>query len=160
MINTRLRYVLILAAASLIIAAACYFLGGIIAEAASASPIMGVTFKAGGALAGFFISFGALFFVYKNIEDTSLRFKVAVSLSAGTFSKNDNTFFATMTVMKPESGAKKDSDAEAIWEARNLTVHLRGLEQDDLVMIHMKDSKGGSWRSDFFSPLCPKITLE
>ena len=160
MINSRLRHLLVLAGASLVIATACFFLGGIIAEAASASPIMGVTFKTGGALAGFLISFGALFYGYKNINDTSLILKVAVTLQEGTFSKRDNLFSARMTVLKSISGAKATSDTEAIWEAGNLTVHLRDLEQDDLVMIQVTDSKGGRWKSEFFSPFCPKITLE
>jgi hypothetical protein len=157
--NTRLRVLLILASASLLIAAACFFLGGLIAEATSATPIMGVTFKAGGSLAGFLISFGALFLGYQKIGGASLMLKVAVSSQAGPFTRAGNLFKAKTTVLKIATGVKIDGDADAIWEAGSLTVHLRDLEQDDLVMILITDDKGGCWQSDFFSPLCPKVML-
>jgi hypothetical protein len=157
--NTRLRHLLILAAASLFIAAACFYLGGIIAEAASATQIMGVTFKAGGALAGFVISFSILFYAYRSIGGTSLILKVAVIPQTGQFTRTGNVFKAKTTLLKHASGEKAEYDSDAIWEAGALTVHLRDIEQDDLVMIVLTDTAGGRWESDFFSPLCPIISL-
>jgi hypothetical protein len=157
--NTRLRHLLILAAASLFIAGVCFCLGGVIAEAASAAPIMGVTFKAGGALAGFIVSFVILFRAYRSIGAMSLMLTVAVTPKSGRFAKTGNIFKAKITVLETASGARTEYEAEPIWAAGNLTVHLRRVPQDDLVRIVLTDGTGGHWESDFFSPLCPSITL-
>lgn len=157
--NERLQHVLILALASLVIAGACFYLGGVIAEAASASPLMGVTFKAGGALAGFVIAFLLLFYAYLNIGATSLLLRVTVNLQNGQFVRLGKAYAAKVTVLKQASGSRHESDAGAIWEAGGLTVHLRGIEHDDLVMIAVIDGQGGRWESDFFSPLSPSLTV-
>jgi hypothetical protein len=154
----KLYIVLSIAAASLAIAAACFYLGGVIAEAANATPIMGVTFKASGALAGFLISFLTLFYAYQMLNPP-LRVKVGVASQKGPFARTGNVFKAKSTVLKPASGAKREQDVDAIWEAGGLTIHLRGVEQDDLVMIVVTDANGNRWESDFFSPLCPSIIL-
>lgn len=159
MSNTRLCHLLILAATSLGIAVACFFVGGMIAEAASHDPIMGITFKAGGSLAGFLISFVVLFVSYQKLKVITVDLMVAVSPHSGSFVRTENAFKAKTTVRKYSSGAKTELDTDAIWAAGNLTVHLRDIEQDDLVMIRITDGNGGSWESDFFSPLCPEITL-
>lgn len=160
MTNERLRHLLILAAASILVAAACFYLGGIIAEAASAGPIMGVTFKAGGALAGFVIAFVLLFYAYQQIGATSLMIKVTVSLESDQFTRKGNTYTATATILKLASGSLAVHDVTAIWEPGGLTVHLRDIEQDDLVMISVMDGNGGRWESDYFSPVCPSQTLK
>ena len=156
--STTLRVVLVLAATSLIIAAACFYLGGLIAEVASATPIMGVTFKAGGALAGFIISFVILFYAYQQLNPP-LMLKVGVTCAARPLARSGNPFTAQATILKRATGSRAETKVDPIWEAGGLTVHLRDIEQDDLVMITIVDSNGGRWESDFFSPLCPSITL-
>jgi hypothetical protein len=159
MTNERLRHLLILAVASFLVAVACFYLGGVIAEAASANPIMGVTFKTGGALAGFVIAFVLLFFAYQRIGATSLMLKVTVSLQTGQFARTGTNYSAKVTILKRASGDRHEMDAGVIWEAGGMTVHLRDIEQDDLVMITVVDTYGGHWESDFFSPLSPSLTL-
>ena len=160
MSNTRLLHLLILAGASLLIATACYYLGGVIAEAASATPILGVTFKATGSIAGFLISFGALFLAYRKMKITSLTLRVAVRTRKGKFTKAGNPFAARITIIKQASGKQHQQDAIVIWEVGALIVHLREIEDDDLVMIVVTDGAGTTWQSDFFSPLRPEVILE
>lgn len=157
--NTRLKHILILAAASLIVAAACFYLGGIIADVSGVDKVTGIKFSAGGALAGYAISFLILFIAYRNIGGTSLILKVTVKPRTGEFTRAGNTFKAKTTRLKHASGERAELEADAIWEAGGLTIHLRDIEQDDLVMIFVTDSNGGKWESDFFSPLCPSISL-
>lgn len=158
--NTRLRHLLILIAVSLGISAVCFFFGGVIAEVASASPIMGVTFKAGGALAGFIISFFLVLRAYHTMGAASLMLKVGITRHAGEFNRTNKKIKAKTTLMKYATGLKTEHDAEPIWEAGSLTVHLRGIEEDDFVKIVVTDGNGGSWESDYFSPLCPVITVK
>jgi hypothetical protein len=160
MSNTRLLHLLSLAGASLTIASACYFLGGMIAEAASATPIMGVTFKATGSIAGFLIAFGALFLAYRKMNVTLLTLRVAVRTRKGKFPKAGSPFTARITIIKQASGNQHQQDAIVIWEAGALIVHLRDIEDDDLVMIALTDAAGTAWQSEFFSPLRPEVILE
>ena len=159
MSNTRFLHLLILAALSLFIAAVCYFLGGLAAHVVSATPIQGVTFEAGGSLAGFLISFIFLFRAYQKTVVTIPLCKVTVTSPAGPFTAKSNPFAAQITIMKYASGKTSAQSANVIWEAGGLTVHLRDLEIDDLVMISLTDGRGKTWKSNHFSPLCSDQTL-
>ncbi len=155
--------VLILAVAALIIATACFFLGGIIAEVTKSTPIQGLTFKAGGALAGFLISFAALFFALQKLEPdprrpSYLMLTVAVTLGSKKLPRTGQ-YRATITVLKPLTGIKEVQQTNAIWTAGNLTVHLLNIERDDLVMIVLTDEKSSQWESEYFSPLSPTVIL-
>lgn len=160
MTDTRLRNLLILAAASLAIAAGCFFLGGLVAEATSAGLILGVSFKAGGSLAGFVISFQLLLHAYQTFGGASLVLKIAVRPETGSFRRSGQGFSANVTVLKHASMSKSDRDAMVVWEAGSLTVHVRNIEQDDLVMIALSDGASRKWESEYFSPLCPSISLK
>jgi hypothetical protein len=156
--SDRFRHLLILTVVSLGVAAACYYLGGIIAEASGKEPGVGASFKAGGSLAGFLISFGALFYAYRSMGGTALMFRVTVLPKQGRFNRAGSAFTATITVMKPKSGRKSEHNGEVVWEAGGLTVHLRNMEEDDMVMIALSDG-ANRWESDFFDPLCQSLTL-
>ena len=119
----------------------------------------GASFKAGGSLAGFLISFGALFYAYRSMGGTALMFKVTVVPKQRRFNRTGSTFTAKITVLKRKSGRKSEHNADAIWEAGGLTVHLRNVEEDDMVMIALFDGASGRWESDFFDPLCQSLTL-
>jgi hypothetical protein len=152
--NSRIYHLLLIASASLVAATVSFFAGGYIAEAASATPVMGITFKASGALAGFLIVFAALFAAYLKLGVTIPLFKVTVSPMRGNFPDSGNPYVAQLTIMKYASGKQQVRDAAVLWEAGGLTVHLRDIEEDDMVMIVLTDAAGKSWRSIFFSPLC------
>lgn len=160
MLNERIKHVLILAAASILVATACFYLGGIVAEAASASPIVGVTFKAGGALAGFVITLILLFYIYQNIQlERPVIINVTVTLSSGNFTKKGNDFNGRATIMKRANATTNERSVPVVWQAGGLTVQLRNIEPDDLVMLSISDSLGGSWKSEFFSPYSTNLTL-
>lgn len=160
MLNERIKHVLILAAASILVATACFHLGGIVADAAGASEILGVTFQTGGALAGFVITLVLLFYIYQNIHvERPVTINVTVVLSNGTFTKKGNDFSAKATIMKRATIGKTDRSVPVVWQAGGLTVQLRDIEPDDLVMITISDARGGNWQSEFFSPYSTNLTL-
>ena len=153
--------VLILAGASLIVAAACFYLGGIIADATSATPIVGVSFKAGGALAGFVISMVLMYYMYQNINVDPNRpiVKVAVVPAVGALPRNVD-LTAIVTIINRKTGSKRESSLETIWEAGLLTVLLRDLEQEDLVKIAITEPKGGrKLNGEYFSPFSTTLTI-
>lgn len=159
MSNIRLLHLLIIAAASLGIATACFYLGGVIAEAASSTPIMGITFKAGGALAGFIITFLLLYQAYMNFVRVVLVHKVAIIAAANPFVKAGKKYTAKASLLHMTTGNRRDRDADVIWDAGVLTVLLREIENDHMVQVCITDGNGGTWESDSFSPLWTKITL-
>ncbi|MBI1830173.1 MAG: hypothetical protein HYR84_01835 [Planctomycetes bacterium] len=158
--NTRVYHLLLLAAGSAVIAVGSFFVGGVIAEASSAEPIFGITFKAGGALAGFVIAFALLFAAYQRLNVTIPLLRVTVWPPKGDFPATGNPYSARLTIMKYASGRLEQRDAVVIWESAGLTVHLRDIEQDDLVMIELTDCNGKSWRSVYFNPLCSDQQLK
>ena len=157
--NERFKHLLILALVSLGIAVACYFLGGIVAEASGKPPDIGVQFKAGGSLAGFVISFIMLLTAYRLMGGSAFICKVTVAPNGKVFNRTGSNFTAKVTVLKRKSNRRIESDAIVIWEAGGLTVHLRDVEEDDMVMIVISDGNSGRWESNFFSPLCQSLTL-
>lgn len=157
--SDRFRHLLILALLSVVVATACYFLGGVIAEASGRDPASGASFKAGGSLAGFLISFGAFLYAYRTMGKSALMFKVTVIPKEGRFNRSGSAFTAKTVALKRKSGRRFESAADAVWEAGGLTVHMRDIEEDDMVMICLFDGGGGRWESDFFDPLCQSLTL-
>jgi hypothetical protein len=98
-----IRY-LIISVTSIVAAVLFFRLGGSLAEISNSdSPIVGITFRAGGALAGALIFF---LLSYRFIEkpSDSFRVKVHISKNPRNFSDNDgNAYTCTGMIFDPDS---------------------------------------------------------
>jgi len=155
---------LIISLISLLCAVALFNLGGSLAEVTgNEKSLMGLSFKAGGAVAGFIIIFWlsqiVIIKLHNNFQKANPTINVKVYLSAkpNNFERNDNSYQAEYLVFNEDSGDTTIYKVRPFWEAGFLTVLAKDLGDKDYLTIKIQNSKNKIWESDSFHSRCPKI---
>lgn len=145
-------------------AAALFELGGSLAEVTgNEENLLGLGFKAGGAVAGFIIIFWlsqiVILKLYDNYHKANPTINVKVYLTArpNTFSRRDGSFQAEYTVFNEDTGESKTFPTKPFWEAGYLTILTRDVGDKDYLTIKITNSENVSWESDAFHSRSPKI---
>lgn len=159
MFNNPITKVLLLAGFSFVGAAFFWLVGGTVAEVTGKTGILGLTFKAGGGLAGFLIVFFSLFIAFERLAGRSKFLMVSLIGSPVNFVKAGNTYNGTYMILRPQSQTKHEYHFEARWQAGSLTVDIPNVAQEDLIKIVVSNQHGDSWESEYFPAFSPRIEL-
>ncbi|MCU0359744.1 MAG: hypothetical protein MUF75_03340 [Bacteroidia bacterium] len=125
--------------------------------------LLGLSFKAGGAIAGFVIIFWLSQIVvlrfYLNYQQThsTIHIKVYLTAKSNTFERNDNSYTAEYTIFNEDTGESKSCLTKPFWEAGYLTIMARDVGDKDYITIKISNSRSKSWESDSFHSRSPKI---
>src|ERR1700738_4501788 len=117
------RY-LIISLTSIVASVIFFKIGGSLAEISKSNdPVVGISFRAGGALAGCLIFF---FLSYRLIDKSvkSSRIKLYVRKRPKNFGDNDgNAYTCTGLVFNPETNEQRRVALPTVWEAGLLTLN-------------------------------------
>jgi hypothetical protein len=137
--------------------------GGSLAEVTgNENNLLGLSFKASGAIGGFIIIFWLSqivilrFFKYFHKYGT-INIKVYLSAGQNGFDRQDDTYEAECIVFNEDSGESKTHSTKPFWEAGYLTVMARDLGEKDFLSVKIKNSRNKLWVSDTFHSRSPKI---
>jgi hypothetical protein len=148
-----IRYVII--SVTSILAAVIFFrLGGSLAEISNSdSPLLGISFRAGGALAGALIFFLLSYrFIEKPAVSTS-RVKLHVTRNPKNFSDSDgNVYTCTGLIFNPETNEQRRVPLITIWEAGLLTLNFVGVSPDEWIGAEIQNQANEIWRVHYFDP--------
>ena len=149
---------------SLLCAFLLFRLGGSFAEiTGEEKSVIGMTFKAGGAVAGFIIIFWLSYIVMLRFEEKikPQEFKISMKIylhpENGNFDRRDSSYEATYLVYDTESGISRTYKSEVLWEAGYLTIIANELGDNDYLKVSVKNGGGLKWESDSFHTRSPKI---
>jgi len=147
------RYVVI-AGVSLSAATILFLVGGSAAEVTN-SKILGITFKAGGAFAGFIIAFilSQRFLTEAEAAKGNARFhtRLHVLRQPVNFSRRDGNFRCTGLIYNQDSNEERKSRLTPRWEAGLLTLDFIDVNANELIAAEI--SIGDKmWHIDYFSP--------
>ena len=147
------RY-LIISATSILASVVFFKLGGSLAEISNpGSSVIGFSFKAGGALAGFLIFF---LLSYRSIEKPTnpvLRIKLHVTKNPKNFSDKDgNTYTCTGVIYNPDTNQEKRIPLITRWEAGYLTMNFVDLGPNDWIGAEITNQANDLWRVHSFDP--------
>ena len=163
-LNHPIVYYLIISFISFLCAAALFKLGGSLAEVTgNEKNLIGLSFKAGGAIAGFVIIFWLsqiviikLYDIFQN-SNTTINVKVYLICKPNSFERNDNSYEAEYIVFNEDTGESIKFTVKPFWEAGYLTVLTKDVGDKDYLTIKIKNSKSKIWESDSFHSRSPKI---
>ncbi len=153
---------LVIGSFSLLAAGLMFLIGGSLAEVSNQeNTVVGISFKAGGPIAGFIIVFWVSLKVIEQLRKgfdglATLVLKVPVNdklpldKNPSCFSR-DQQYACTYGVFNTETGDSNEFQAEYTWEAGHLTVYVRKITPKDRIMIRVTTKQSGStWESDHF----------
>lgn len=153
----------VISATSLAVAVGLFLLGGSIAEVTGQQDtLLGISFKAGGALAGFiivfYLSYKVIVGLYENMGATSTKINIKVYLQTNSqhFARQD-TYSATYTIFNEETGETSEHKAQVFWDAGYLTIHAMEIGEKDYLTIKIKNAAQKIWESDSFHSRSPKV---
>lgn len=148
MLDHPLVRLLVLAMLSLTAAILLFLLGDSFAEVTQATPGVGFSFKAGGALAGFLIIFRVLQKqLARSVPVTKLHLEGAPSFD------RRGTYRCAYEIFNDENGERRHVTVKPRWEAGFLTIDVRDVGHNDLIAIEvMAEGDGSVWTCDFFPP--------
>jgi hypothetical protein len=157
---------LIIFVAAAVAALILYKLGGSIAEVTGQSKtFLGLTFKAGGALAGFLIMFLASYKgmerlkrISQDVDTTVYKIKLFLKPNGGRFPKEGD--YECNYKIKTDAGNWKELPATHWWEAGHLTLETQ-ISAEDLMVVTVKDKTNQTyWESESFNLLSHNIDME
>lgn len=139
---------------SLLAAGVMFVVGGSVAEVSDQEGnVLGVTFEAGGAIAGFIIVFLLTSRTLRQFRDASPKFSIkvpAVDTEPTGFSQARN-YTCKYSLFATDTGTRQEVPAEYTWEAGFLTVFVKDVRRGDLVRVRIEDG-GNAWESEDFQP--------
>ena len=154
----------IVSAISLLCALALFWLGGSFAEVTgNQDSILGLGFKASGAVGGFIIIFTLSqktiikFYERSSQTESLINMKVYLTSQPNNFSRNDQTYEAEYKLFNEDSGDSTSFPAEHFWEAGYLTILVKNVGERDYVSVTVKNSNNDHWESESFHSRSPKI---
>lgn len=153
---------LIISCISLFCAILLFQVGGSLAEVTgNDDTLLGVGFKAGGAVAGFIIIFllsqKAVLRLKEDQRKESSVINVRVYLqSKSTVFNKSIAYEAEYVIFDSDTGDSETFTAKPFWEAGYLTVFVKGVGEKDFLSIKVKDQVN-VWQSETFHSRSPKI---
>jgi hypothetical protein len=147
------RY-LIISVTSILASVVFFMLGGSLAEISNSSgSVLGFSFKAGGALAGFLIFF---LLSYRSMEKPAvnpLRAKLHVTKKQKNFSDNDgNTYMCTGMIYNPDTNKERTVPLITRWEAGLLTLDFIDVGSNEWIGAEIRNQANELWRVHYFDP--------
>lgn len=163
-LNHPILHYLVIAVISLICAIALFKLGGSLAEVTgNDNSIIGLSFKAGGAIAGFIIIFWLSQIVISKFNMQSqttspiINVKVYLTTKPNSFIRSDSSYEAEYIIFNENTGDSKSFNTRPFWEAGYLTVLVKDVGEKDYLTVKLKNSNDELWESDSFHSRSPKI---
>jgi hypothetical protein len=153
---------LIISLASLGVAVICFKLGGSLAEVSgNQDSILGVGFKASGALGGFFLVFLLSQRAIGSFRrDTSILTKEASTLRVKVYLRGKPHNFnpainykCEAVLFNEETGERRTLQVTPRWEAGFLTLDFHGVLPVDYVGAIISDDRNQRWQLQDFKPL-------
>jgi len=147
------RY-LIISLTSIVASVIFFRLGGSLAEISKADdPVVGISFRAGGALAGCLIFFLLSYrFIDKTVAKSS-RAKVYIRKRPKNFSDNDgNTYTCIGLIFNPETNEQRRIVLPTLWEAGFLTLNFLDIKPDEWIGVEIKNQTNQTWLVHYFDP--------
>lgn len=153
----------VISATSLIVAAFLFIIGGSVAKLAGHDDtLVGISFEAGGALAGFiivfYVSYKVIIGLYEKLNSVNPRINIKVYLQTNSqhFPRNDN-YTASYAIFNEETGESEERIAQILWDAGYLTIHAMEIGEKDYLTVKIKNSSQKTWESDSFHSRSPKV---
>jgi hypothetical protein len=141
--------------------------GGSIAEITGEDKtIIGITFRASGAIAGFIIIFylstkiiDKLERIDRTTKEMIMHMKLYLIGKPKNFSRQ-HKYICKYCTFNEETGIKKNSEIDYRWEAGYLTIDIREIDRYDLIKIYIEDTNNKDiWECDYFHPYAPKVEV-
>jgi len=151
---------LIISVISLAVALICFKLGGSLAEVSGTeNNFLGVTFKASGALGGFFLVFLLSQKAIEKLrrdaatrrENWTIPVKVYVEAEPD-FHPPATKYKCEATVINDVTGETRTLNLEPRWEAGFLTVSFRDVTLSDFLGAMITDDRNQQWQLEDFRP--------
>jgi hypothetical protein len=148
-----IRY-LIISATSILASVVFFKLGGSLAEISNTNDsVVGFSFKAGGALAGFLIFFLLSYRFIEKPVNTPSRIKLHVVKNPKNFSDKDGSnYVCTGVVYNPDSNQERRIPLITRWEAGYLTMDFVDLGPTEWIGAEIIDQANQMWRVHYFDP--------
>lgn len=148
-----IRY-LVISITSVVAAVIFFKLGGSLAEISNSdSPAVGITFRAGGALAGALIFFLLSYRFIERPQPSVSQVKLHVTRNPRNFSDNDgNTYTCTGTIFNPETNQERRVPLITRWEAGLLTLNFLGISSSEWIGAEIQNQNQEIWRVHYFDP--------
>lgn len=143
-----------------------YMIGGSIAEVTGEdNTIIGISFRASGAIAGFIITLYISTKIIEKLEmisqitkDMVMHMKLYLVGKPKNFNRQ-HKYICKYCTFNEETGIKKNFETDYRWEAGYLTLDLRDIDQYDLIKIFVEDANKDLWECDYFHPYEPKVEV-
>lgn len=142
--------------------------GGSLAEiTGQENTLLGVSFKAGGALAGFILIFlmsvkaiERLGKIDKVVKERRINMKLYLIGKPESFAHQDTTYVCKYSLFNEETGEKREFPAIHLWEAGYLTLHITEVGTDDWIAVRIENTQGKVWECDYFHSRAPKTEVQ
>jgi hypothetical protein len=148
-IDLPMSKLIVLAVLSTGMAILFFFLGGSLAEVGNESgTFLGFTFKATGAIGGFFLILWSLFSVLRKLEaQLPINVELKVRGKNRTF-KDNETYTAIATIFRSQSRTEEEVNVspQPSREPNELSLTLDGVYPEDRIRAVIMNDKGASWQ--------------
>lgn len=140
------------------IAIILFKIGGSLAEiTGQEKTILGISYKAGGALAGFILIFIISLRGFERLQKISnagetgrINMKLYLIGRPENFVRKDTTYVCTCWLFNGETGERKDFHPIHRWEAGYFTIDIRKVGPDDLIAVRIENVQKKVWECDYF----------
>ena len=161
-----LRYpvvnILIIGLFSTCVAVILFKAGGSLAEVTGQeNTILGISFKAGGALGGFILIFWILLRGIERFQKTVTKVNLKLHLigKPENFDRQDTTYVCKYWLFNEQTGERQEFSAKHRWEAGYLTLDVRDVGADDFIAVRIENAQKKVWECDFFHARAPKMEV-
>jgi hypothetical protein len=156
------RYI-VTATVSLIVAILLFHIAGSVAELTKSSATTGITVQAGGAFAGFVITFtmSERFMNKTEALRKTARFNTILYVvkKPKNFSRREGQFTCTGYFYNRETNEKRESNLSPHWEAGVLTLDFLGVRPNELIGAKI-DLGDRVWHIDDFNPMVYRVEVK
>ncbi len=140
-----------------------WMIGGNFAEVVSAEPLLGVTFKLGGAIAGFaavfWLSLSAFERLYRLAPPPLPPRRLKIFLVPRDLFVKEDDYACEVTVYDEDTGSDRTLELRPRRENGHLTIDLRDLRDTERFRIQMRASGDKLWRSEYCHPAAPRAEM-
>ena len=155
---------LVIAVFSICAAVILFQIGGSLAEVTGQQDtLLGVSFKAGGAVAGFILIFLISMKAIERLqveEERRINVKLHLVGKPERFDRQDTTYVCKYWLFNEETGERQELSSRHRWEAGYLTLDVREVGPDDMIKVRIENAQQKVWESQFFHPRAPKTEVE
>lgn len=156
---------LIITSVSLICSVLLFKAGGSLAEVTGEQgTLLGFSFKAGGAVAGFIIIFALSFKIFDKLASQQPHVSINRIYVKGAPKDNgssDNKYVCTLWLYDTDSGKERTMSPKFGWENGMLTIYLlrSDLRLTDYFKVIIENGTDVKWESETYDSRAPRIDL-